>query len=212
MDIILLLRGSVIGFSIAAPIGPIGILCIRRTLVSGRASGLASGLGAATAHAIYGCITGFGLTFISNFLTKQQVWIRLIGGVFICYLGLKTLLNKLEEQVMVDKESDLVGAYYSTLLLTLANPVTIILFATVFAGFELKSTSINYMSAGVFVFGIFIGSVLWWFFLSSSISVFQEKLNPHGLQWVNRFLGAIIVWFGLLVLLEVYTQIQDFRF
>lgn len=188
------------------------MLCIRRTLVSGRASGFTSGLGAATAHAIYGCITGLGLAFISDFLTKQQIWIRLIGGVFICYLGLKTLLNKLEKQAMVTKESDLIGVYCSTLLLTLSNPVTIILFATAFAGFGLKSTTINYTSAGVFIFGIFIGSTLWWFFLSSSISIFQENFNPHGLQWMNRLLGAIIVWFGLLALLEACTQIQDFRF
>ena len=89
MDTRFLLRGLIIGFSIAAPVGPIGVLCIRRTLAEGRASGLASGLGAATADAIYGCIAGFGLTFISSMLISQQVWLRLIGGVFLCYLGLR---------------------------------------------------------------------------------------------------------------------------
>ena len=98
MDINLLIRGIIIGFSIAAPVGPIGVLCMRRTLTEGRASGFVSGLGAATADAIYGCIAGFGLTFISNLLVGQQVWIRLVGGLFLCYLGIKTFLAQPSEQ------------------------------------------------------------------------------------------------------------------
>jgi len=92
VDIGLFLRGLIMGFSIAAPVGPIGVLCIRRTLADGRAAGLVSGLGAASADAIYGCIAGFGLTFIANFLVGQQFWLRLLGGIFLCYLGVKTFL------------------------------------------------------------------------------------------------------------------------
>src|SRR4030067_706528 len=95
-----LLRGLIIGFSIAAPVGPIGVLCIRRTLAKGKSSGLISGLGAATADAIYGSIAGFGLTFISNFLISQHVWLRLIGGGFLCYLGLKTFLASPSKQAV----------------------------------------------------------------------------------------------------------------
>ena len=98
MNISFLLRGIVIGFSIAAPVGPIGVLCIRRTLAEGRLFGFASGLGAATADAIYGCIAGFGLTFISSLLIGQQMWIRLIGGLFLCYLGVRTLLAEPAER------------------------------------------------------------------------------------------------------------------
>ena len=93
MDPSLFLRGLVIGLSIAAPVGPIGVLCIRRTLAQGRGYGLVSGLGAATADAVYGCVAGFGLTLISSFLVDQQMWLRLIGGAFLCYLGVKTLLS-----------------------------------------------------------------------------------------------------------------------
>ena len=102
MDISFFLRGLVLGFSIAAPVGPIGVLCIRRTLAEGRASGLVSGLGAATADAIYGCIAGFGLTLISKFLVSQQVWLRLIGGGFLCFLGVRTFLSKPAEHVASD--------------------------------------------------------------------------------------------------------------
>jgi len=203
MDIAFLLRGLAIGFSIAAPVGPIGVLCIRRTLAEGRASGLVSGLGAATADAIYGCIAGFGLTFISNFLVSQQVWLRLVGGVFLCYLGLKTLLAKPAEQAALAKGNGLVGAYASTFFLTFTNPMTIISFAAIFAGLGLASTSGNYVSAGVLVLGVFIGSALWWLILSGGVGVFRERFNPYGLQWVNRISGVIIAGFGLFAILSV---------
>jgi threonine/homoserine/homoserine lactone efflux protein len=203
MDIIFLLRGLAIGFSIAAPVGPIGVLCIRRTLAEGRASGLVSGLGAATADAIYGGIAGFGLAFISNFLVSQQVWLRLVGGVFLCYLGLKTLSAKPAEQAVLAKGNGLVGAYASTFFLTLTNPMTVISFAAIFAGLGLASTSGNYVSAGVLVLGVFIGSALWWLILSSGVGMFREKFNPARSQWVKRISGAIITGFGLFALLSV---------
>jgi threonine/homoserine/homoserine lactone efflux protein len=203
MDIAFLLRGLVIRFSIAAPVGPIGVLCIRHTLAEGRASGLVSGLGAATADAIYGCIAGFGLTFISNFLVSQQVWLHLIGGVFLCYLSLKTLLAKpLEQAALVKGNGGLVGAYASTFFLTITNPMTIISFAAIFAGLGLAGTSGKYVSTGVLVLGVFIGSALWWLILSGGVGVFREKFNPHRLQWVNRVSGAIITGFGLFALLS----------
>jgi threonine/homoserine/homoserine lactone efflux protein len=202
VDLNFLFRGLIIGFSIAAPVGPIGVLCIRRTLSEGRASGLVSGLGAATADAIYGCIAGFGLTFISNFLVSQQVWLRLIGGGFLLYLGLKTFLAKPAEQAALVKGNGLVSAYASTFFLTLTNPMTIISFAAIFAGLGLAGTSGNYLSAGVLVLGVFTGSALWWLILSGGVGVFREKFNPHALQWVNRISGAIITGFGLFALLS----------
>lgn len=202
MDIVFLLRGLIIGFSIAAPVGPIGVLCIRRTLAEGRASGLVSGLGAATADAIYGCIAGFGITFISNFLVSQQGWLRLLGGTFLLYLGLKTLFTKPAEQAAVAEETGLIGSYASTLFLTLTNPMTIISFAAIFAGLGLANTSANYGSAGILVLGVFIGSALWWLVLSGSVGILREKINFHGLQWVNRISGLIILTFGLFALVS----------
>jgi threonine/homoserine/homoserine lactone efflux protein len=201
MDICFLLRGLVIGFSIAAPVGPIGVLCIRRTLAKGRVSGLVSGLGAATADAIYGCIAGFGLTFIASILISQQGWFRLIGGAFLCYLGLKTFLTRPAEQAASAEGNGLVGAYASTFFLTLTNPMTILSFAAIFAGLGVVSASGNYASAGMLVLGVFIGSALWWLILSGGVSVFRARFNPHGLRWVNRISGVIITGFGLLALL-----------
>ncbi len=198
-----MLRGLVIGFSIAAPVGPIGVLCIRRTLAEGRLSGIASGLGAATADAVYGCVAVLGLTFISNILIDQHVWLRLIGGLFLCYLGIKTFLAKPAKRAALARGNGLVGAYASTFFLTLTNPMTILSFAAIFTGLGLASTGGNFTSAGALVLGVFIGSSLWWLILSGSVGVFREKLDPQGLQWINRISGAIITGFGLAALMSL---------
>lgn len=202
MDITFLFRGLVIGFSIAAPVGPIGVLCIRRTLAEGRASGIVSGLGAATADAIYGSVAGFGLTFISSILIDQQVWLRLIGGLFLCCLGARTLLAKTAKPESSSEGNGLVGAYASTFFLTLTNPMTIISFAAIFAGLGLAGTEGDYGSAGALVLGVFFGSALWWLILSCCVGVFRDRFSSQGLQWVNRISGAIIIGFGLFALLS----------
>jgi len=203
MFISFLLRGLLIGFSIAAPVGPIGVLCIRRTLAEGRIPGLVSGLGAATADATYGGIAGFGLTFISSLLISQQVWLRLIGGIFLCYLGLRTFLTRPAEQAALAKGNGLIGMYASTLFLTLTNPLTILSFAAIFAGLGVASTGGNYLAAGILVLGVFLGSALWWFILSGGVSIFRTKFTTRGLRWVNRISGIIIMGFGVIALLGV---------
>jgi threonine/homoserine/homoserine lactone efflux protein len=158
MDIIYFYKGLIIGFSIAAPVGPIGILYIKRTLASGRVFGLLSGMGAATADALYGCIAAFGLTFISNFLLQQQLWLRLIRGGFLCYLGIKTIITELANISSHVSQSSLLNAYGSTFILTLTNPLTILSFAVIFAGFGLVKVDGGYSSAMVTVVGVFLGS------------------------------------------------------
>ena len=203
MDFDFLINGIIIGFSIAAPIGPIGVLCIRRTLAEGRAYGLISGLGAATADAIYGCIAGFGLTFISNFLIRQQVWLSIVGGIFLCFLGVKTFLSKPVEQVTAANQTGLINSYASTFLLTLTNPVTILFFLGIFAGLGVGSTCGNYASAATLILGVFTGSALWWLTLSESVNLFRRKLTTARLRWVNRISGMVIAAFGVIALLSV---------
>ena len=147
MDTSLLLKGLLIGFSIAAPVGPIGVLCIRRTLVQGRAAGLVSGLGAASADAVYGSIAAFGLSFVSGLLISQQSWLKLIGGAFLCYLGIRTLLAQPAERAAAAGGMGLAGAYSSTFFLTLTNPTTILSFVAVFAGLGLASMGGDYAAA-----------------------------------------------------------------
>ncbi len=200
MDYSLFLRGLVIGFSIAAPVGPIGVLCIRRTLAEGRISGLVSGLGAATADMLYGCVAGFGLTFISSFLVGQQLWLRLFGGLFLLYLGIKTLLSKPSDQAAKAGGTGLLGAYVSTFLLTVTNPLTILSFVAIFAGLGLANTNGSYASALVLVLGVFLGSAAWWLLLTGGVGLFRTKFNTQGLLWVNRISGMVITVFGVVAL------------
>ncbi|MGH2399867.1 MAG: LysE/ArgO family amino acid transporter [bacterium] len=199
------LRGLVIGFSIAAPVGPIGVLCIRRTLADGRAVGFVSGLGAATADAIYGAIAGFGLTFLSGFLVREQSWLRLVGGLFLCYLGVRTFTARPMASTGAEGSSRgltaLWAAYATTFALTLTNPMTVLSFAAIFAGLGVAAR--DYGSAGLLVAGVFAGSALWWLILSSAAGAFRSRLRPEGLRWVNRAAGIVIATFGLIALVSL---------
>ena len=196
MRVELLLKGILLGFSLAAPVGPIGLLCIQRTLNEGRLAGFVSGLGATVADMIYGCIAGFGITFIANFLTSQQQWLRLIGGAFICYLGFKIFLSKPAEQAASDQSHGLFGAFLSTLFLMITNPITIAVFMTLFAGIGATNTSGNYLAVAALVLGISLGSALWWLILCGGVSLLRAKLTPQRMRWINRLAGIVIVGFG----------------
>jgi threonine/homoserine/homoserine lactone efflux protein len=198
-----LLSGLIIGFSIAAPVGPIGVLCIRRTLAEGRLHGLVSGLGAATADAVYGCIAAFGLAFVSNLLVQQQVWLRIVGGAFLCFLGVRTILAKPSEKTQTGKKTGIASAYGSTFLLTLTNPVTILSFVAVFASLGLGNTAGDYGSAALLVFSVFVGSASWWLILSGAVSLCRTRVTPKVLLWINRVSGAIILGFGVVALVSV---------
>jgi threonine/homoserine/homoserine lactone efflux protein len=202
------LRGVVLGFSIAAPVGPIGVLCIRRTLANGRLVGFVSGLGAATADAFYGSVAAFGLTAISVFLLEQRLWLRLVGGAFLLYLGARTVLARPAPPLPVGTPAvhagtgGLVGAYGSTLFLTLTNPLTILSFAAIFAGLGVASASGAYGAAGLLVLGVFVGSGLWWLLLSGVVGLLRAKIGPRELRWVNWLSGGIILAFGVLALVS----------
>ena len=200
MNLDFFLRGLIIGFSIAVPVGPIGILCIQRTLTQGRWIGLLSGLGAATADAVYGAVAGFGLTAISGILITQVLWFRVIGGAFLCYLGIKTFLAKPADKAAIAKGQGPWAAYFSTVFLTLTNPATILSFIAVFAGLGLANTGGDFWAAGILVLGVFIGSALWWVVLSSVISLTRSRISPQTLQWLNRISGLILLIFGIIAL------------
>lgn len=195
--IFLLFKGILLGLAIAAPVGPIGVLCIRRTLVAGQAIGLLSGLGAATADGLYSCIAGFGLTFISQFLIDQAFWLQRVGGGFLCYLGLTTFWAQPAAKAATIKGTGLLSAYVSTLALTLTNPATILSFVAIFAGLGVAATKQNYLASSVLVLGVFLGSALWWLLLSWSVNLFRTKFNLQRMRWLNRGSGLIILTFGI---------------
>lgn len=203
MDVSFFLRGLALGFAIAAPVGPIGVICIRRTLADGRVVGFVSGLGAATADMSYGAVAAFGLTAVSSLLTGQRLWIHLLGGLFLLYLGVKTLLASPAQTSTAPSPAGLTSAYGSTLLLTLANPATILSFVAVFAGLGVAGPHADYAAAALITLGVFCGSALWWLCLSTGVNLLRARLTPAALRWVNRLSGAILIAFAAYTLLSL---------
>jgi threonine/homoserine/homoserine lactone efflux protein len=197
----LFLKGLIIGFAIAAPVGPIGVLCIQRSLHNGFKIGLMTGIGAALADGTYGLIAGFGLTALSSFLVAQQFWIRLIGGLFLLYLGIKLFLTPPQERSAGSDDRSLWHAFGTTYLLTITNPATILSFIAIFASLGLKTTTTDYLHAIILVIGITLGSAIWWLLLSGGVAfILHHRLNPAIMRGINRFSGIIILAFGLFAL------------
>ena len=201
----IILKGLMLGFSIAAPVGPIGVLCIRRTLANGFRSGLMSGLGAATADAFYGTIAAAGLTLVADFLVKQQIWLGFLGGSFLIYLGIKTFQTPPQPEDSAAGKDSPGGNYFSTLLLTLSNPMTIFMFAAIFGGMSVQAGVAFRYNAFLLVLGVFTGSALWWMSLSAAVSLLREKVNARLMVWVNRLAGAVITGFALFVLIKTIS-------
>ncbi|MFH0989476.1 MAG: LysE family transporter [bacterium] len=198
----LLLQGIIIGFSLALPIGPIGVLCIRKTLAEGHAAGIAIGLGAALADSLYGCVAAFGLTVISNLLIAQGWWLRLIGGAFLCYLGIRTYFTRPVENGTTPNGKGLFASFFSTFLLTLTNPLTILAFIGVFTALGLGNGILSMRIALELVLGVFLGSCSWFLLLTYGIASFRKKINSNGLGWINRISGALILLFGIIALIS----------
>lgn len=191
----LFFKGVIIGVTIAAPVGPIGILCIKRTLEHGKWIGFVSGLGAATADGIYGIIAGLGLTVIIHFLTGISMWLQLIGGVFLLYLGVQMLRAKpSHEAAKAIRGKNPLKAYLSTLFLTITNPVTILSFLAIFAG--LGITTAEY-SGVILAMGVFIGSAIWWLLLSTGIASLSRFIGKKLFQGIHYASGIVLITFAL---------------
>ena len=196
----LALRGTLLGFAIAAPVGPIGVLVIRRTLAAGPLTGLISGLGAATADAGYGLVAVLGLAAVTRPLVAHADLLRLVGGVFLCAFGLRTLLARPAGPV---PQAAAVGrmwsAYLSTLALTITNPLTILSFAAAFAGLGVVAAAQRGAGAGlILVCAVFFGSALWWTLLSGGVGLLRGSLGTAALRAVNWVSGLLLVGFGLM--------------
>lgn len=196
--------GLAIGFSVAAPIGPMGLLCLRRTLAGGFLTGLCSGLGVATADAAYGAVAAFGLTAISELLINLGFWPRLVGGLFLCYLGLQAARITPSSATRPATVGGLSAAYASTAALTLTNPSTILSFAAIFAGLGLGAATDDRPTAPLLVLGVFVGSTAWWLLLSLVVTRLRDRLEERWLQRINLLSGAALCSLGLLALVSAW--------
>jgi threonine/homoserine/homoserine lactone efflux protein len=196
MLLVALLKGIAVGIVIALPVGPVGVLCVRRTLFEGPSYGFVSGLGAATADTIFGVIAGFGLTIVRDFMLRYQDWFGAAGGVFLIAVGIKALTKADDaEPEPVDGEAHF-AAYVSTFALTITNPITILAFAGVFAKVGI-SQGAGFLDTGALIGGVFLGSLLWWLGLSFGIAALRRRAGTVRLKWINRISWAILTLSGL---------------
>ncbi len=206
MELTFLFKGLILGFSVAAPVGPIGVLCINRTIDKSYFSGLVSGLGAATADLIYGLIAGFGLTIISNFLIAQKLWMQIFGLLFLFYVGIKTLFQKPQFKLNKVGNVGLIKDYITTFLLTITNPMTVLFFLAVFAGLGLSNAENIKLAPILLVTGVFVGSGIWWLFLSSLTYKLKNKIGNGIIKRINLISGITILMFAIMIL---YDLIKD---
>ncbi|HEY8106703.1 MAG TPA: LysE family transporter [Gemmatimonadales bacterium] len=198
MDWGLIGRGFVLGFAVAAPVGPIGVLVIRRTLSAGSRTGFVSGLGAATADATYGSVAALGLTAATSALVAHADLLRLGGGLFLCWFGIRTILARpAEAGAAAGAAPRLWAAYGSTLLLTITNPITILSFAAAFAGLGLANGVTGPATGLSLVASVFAGSTFWWALLSGGVGVLRGSLGVRALRVVNWVAGLLLIGFGL---------------
>lgn len=201
----LLIKGLVLGFISSIPLGPIGVICIQRTLGKGRLSGFVSGLGAASADTLLAIIAGLGLSFIIDFITAYNIFFKLVGGLIVIYIGINIFFKNTIRQFRErrQKKSSLHTDYLSVLALTLSNPLAVFLFIAIFAGLNFVNGDHNFISY-IFVFtGVFAGASLWWFTLTSVVDLYREKFKIRKLWWLNKITGVIIFIFGIIALISI---------
>ena len=198
----ILLEGLAVGFLIAAPVGVIGFLCISQTLKGGMRLGLATGLGAATADMTYGVLVAFGMQATQVVLLGYKTPMTIIGGLFLCYLGIKKFFSVPPVQNQQSVGENLFKAYVMTFFLTLTNPATILDFLAIFTGLNIDVS--GYLNGLGFVAGVFLGSALWWLTLSLAVSLFRKRISSQVLRYVNYVAGGLILGFGVYAIAKLW--------
>ncbi|MDY6801952.1 MAG: LysE family translocator [Bacteroidota bacterium] len=206
MEIEFLVKGVIVGFLASIPLGPVGVLCIQRTINKGRVSGLFSGMGAATIDSFFALVAALGLTFIINFIEEQQFFIQLFGGGILIFLGARIFKTNPIRQIRRHrkKKNKLVEDFLSVLFLTLSNPLAIFLFVAAFAGIGLVTSKDSSIKSSLIIGGVFIGAMLWWTLLTFFVNLFREKFRLKQLWWINKIAGILIIVFGVAAMLSVF--------
>ena len=211
MDIHYIFDGIIIGFAASVPLGPIGVLCIQRTLNKGRLSGFVSGLGAAFSDTIYAIIAAYSLSFIVGFVESKLLWIQIFGALVLIGLGLKIFYSNPAIQLrrQKNKSSNLLQDFFSTLFLTITNPLAIFLFFGLFASFGVVPASRDWLGQVILIGGVTVGAATWWFILTGLVSLFKNKINLRRLWWMNKIAGVAIVVFVIVAF--VVWMVKDYQ-
>jgi len=206
VEIDFLIKGIIVGFLASIPLGPVGVLCIQRTINKGRTSGLFSGMGAATVDAFFALVAALGLTFIINFIEEQQFYIQMIGGGVLIFLGTRIFNTNPIQQIRRHrkKKNKLIEDFISVFFLTLSNPLAIFLFVAAFAGIGVVTSKDSSVKSSLIIAGVFIGATIWWASLTFFVDLFRKKFRLKQLWWINKIAGVIIIIFGIAAMLSVF--------
>lgn len=199
-------KGLIVGLMVTIPLGPIGVLCIQRTLNKGRVSGFISGLGASAADAIFAIIAGFGISYIISFIKTQQIYFQIIGGVIVMFLGIHIFYTNPVRQLRLQRmnKNRLYHDFLSVFFLTITNPLAILLFLAMFAGINVSGHEINAFDLTSLVGGVLAGSAGWWFLLSFVISIFRERIRLRNIWWMNKVAGVIVFVLGIVAFISIW--------
>lgn len=201
---ILFLKGALIGFAISAPIGPIGILCIRQTLSHQKTLAGLTGLGSACADVFYATVTAFSLAGIADFIITYDFYLRFFGGILIAWIGFSIIQNpSLKKKKKIDERNSPFHTFTSAFVLTLSNPITLIVFAAAFTAMGIAPISQSFSQASSLVAGVFFGASAWWLSLITISHLMHHKLSERQLLWINRFSGVILLGFAAYILLSL---------
>lgn len=194
------LKGIVAGFIVAVPVGPVAMMCIRRTLATNVISGYATGFGAAFADTLYAIIAAYGISFIADILFTNDFWFRLIGGCILCLMAARMLSAPPAENTAPDTEK-LFGDFVSALVITGTNPITLIAFGVIFTSIGVATAGDNYEWAEALIAGVFVGSAVWWAMLSALAAISRRWIGELSLTWINRVSAVVILACGVLILI-----------
>ncbi len=206
MGVEFLIKGLIVGFLASIPLGPVGVLCIQRTINKGRYSGLISGMGAATVDMFFALVAALGLTYIINFIEEKQFFIQLIGGGVLILLGTKIFNTNPIKQIRKHrrKKNKLIEDYFSVLFLTLSNPLAVFLFIAAFAGIGMVTSNDSSLKSSLIILGVFLGATLWWSTLTFFIDFFRKHFRLKQLWWINKIAGVLVILFGVTAILSVF--------
>jgi threonine/homoserine/homoserine lactone efflux protein len=200
--IVLAIEGAVIGFLIAVPVGPAAALCIRRSITVGAVAGYLTGVGAALGDAVFGAAAAFGLSFVEQFVTRHETWLRGIGGGVLVIMGWTTMRHRprtVGDPVPDDREHRVMTHFHyasSSFFITVFNPLTVMAFGAAFAGRDLAGVGASLPDAALLVAAVFSGALVWWTILGSTAVALRTRFTGTGLLWLNRIAGAVILSFG----------------
>jgi len=199
------IKSIIVGFSVSVPLGPIGVLCIQRTINKGQLSGFFSGFGAALSDTVYAIIAGFGLTYVISFIEKHQLFFQLIGAVVLIMFGISTFSTNPIKQLRKQRQkgNNIFSDIISTFFITISNPLALFVFIAVFAGFGLVNNLSDFKTNVIVILGILTGASLWWYFLTTIVNLFRRKINLRRLWWLNKIAGGIIILFSIVAIIAL---------